>query len=109
MNKLIFVLFILFSAKVGAQTSALAFSDSLYNIGSYSEAISHLQKISPKTGAVYLKLADAFKAKGNLTKAMENYKIVLEEDPGQVLTAVKYGKLLSQTGNLDAADSIFPD
>lgn len=107
MNKLIFVLFILFSAKVGAQTPALAFSDSLYNIGSYSEAISHLQKISPKTGAVYLKLADAYKAKGNLTKAMENYKIVLEEDPGQVLTAVKYGKLLSQTGNLDAADSIF--
>jgi tetratricopeptide (TPR) repeat protein len=100
-----FILFIVIKAE--AQTSALAIADSLYAVGNYSEAIEELQKSDTRSQAVLLKLAQAQKANGNPTAALENYKSVLESNPDRVLTAVEYAKLLASSGKLKEADSIF--
>ena len=108
MNKYLFSIIILITAtKAEAQTSALAMADSLYAVGNYSEAIELLESSEPKSEAVYNKLAKAWQAKGNPAEALRNYRIVLQKSPERVLTAVAYGKLLSKTGKLQEADSIF--
>ncbi len=84
-------------------------ADSLYAVGNYSEAIDQLENTSSTSVAVYSRLAKAWEAKGNPAEAAKNYRIVLEKDPERVLTAVAYGKLLSNIGKHEAADSIFAD
>ena len=107
-NKFLFSFIILITAtKAGAQTSALATADSLYAVGNYSEAIEQLENIDPKSEAMHSRLAKAWEARGIYPKALDNYRIVLEKDPERVLTAVAYGKLLSKTGKIEEADSIF--
>lgn len=109
MNKLAILLFVLLFSKAGAQTSALAVSDSLYAIGNYSEAIENLNEIGSKNEMVFLKLAQNYRAKGNFKRALENYKKVLKKAPKRMITAVNYGNLLFKTGQLNAADSLFSD
>ncbi|NJW52357.1 tetratricopeptide repeat protein [Salinimicrobium sp. CDJ15-91] len=99
---------LLFAAtKAEAQTSALAIADSLYAVGNYSGAINELENSEIRSEAVLLKLAQAQKANGNILAALENYEAVMKSSPERILTAVEYAKLLSSTGNLQEADSIF--
>ena len=98
---------ILIISKAGAQPSALAVADSLYAVGDYSQAIKTLMRTEPKTEQVYLKLARAFQAKGNLKEAGTYYEIVLKKNPEQILTKIDHAKLLMKIGKLNKADSIF--
>lgn len=108
MNKFLFSLIIFITAtKAEAQTSALAMADSLYAVGNYSGAIEQLETLDPKSDAVHSRLARAWEARGIFQKALENYRIVLEKNPDRLLSAVAYGKLLSQIGEFSEADSIF--
>ncbi|MHA6278683.1 tetratricopeptide repeat protein [Salinimicrobium sp. CAU 1759] len=105
--KSIIIIFLFIAIKAEAQTSALAVADSLYSVGNYSEAIKELERSDQKSEAVLLKLAQAQKANGNISAALASYKAVMESNPEKLLTAVEYAKLLSSTGNLQEADSIF--
>ncbi|MDX1751572.1 MAG: tetratricopeptide repeat protein [Salinimicrobium sediminis] len=105
--KFFIILLLLSATKAEAQTSALAIADSLYAVGNYSEAVEELEKSGTRSEAVLLKLARAQKANGNTAAALDNYKTVLELNPERILTAVEYAKLLSSTGKLKEADSIF--
>ena len=107
MNKFFFFLILFAVTKAGAQTSALAIADSLYAVGNYSGAIEKLEESGSRSEEILLKLARAQKANGNPAAALEHYQTVLRSNPGRVLTAVEYAKLLSVTGKLKTADSIF--
>ncbi|MGI0105193.1 tetratricopeptide repeat protein [Salinimicrobium sp. WS361] len=107
--KNLFIIIIIFSTKAEAQTSALAMADSLYAVGDYSGAIQELEKVNSQSEAVLLKLAQAHKAQGNPAAALSYYKTVLEVNPKKLLTAVAYARLLSSTGKLEQADSIFQE
>ena len=108
MNKALFLVLLLFIAtKAEAQTSALTIADSLYAVGNFSEAIEELEKSGKNSEAVLLKLARAQKANGNPAAALKYYENVLESNPGRILAAVEYAKLLSANGKLKEADSIF--
>ncbi|SOC79789.1 Tetratricopeptide repeat-containing protein [Salinimicrobium sediminis] len=105
--KFFIILLLLSATKAEAQTSALAIADSLYAVGNYSEAIEELEKFGDKSEVILLRLAQAQKANGNMAAALANYNSVLESNPERILTAVEYAKLLSSTGKLKEADSIF--
>ena len=107
MNKFFFLLFLFIATKAEAQTSALAIADSLYAVENYSGAIEELERSGSKSEAVLLKLAQAQKANGNIVAALDNFRNVINSNPDRILTSVEYGKLLSSTGNLQEADSIF--
>ena len=107
MSKYIIILILFAFFKAGAQTSALAVADSLYAVGDYPQAINALERTEPKTEQVYLKLARAFQAQGNLKEAGANYEIVLEKNPERILTKIDHAKLLMKIGELNKADSIF--
>lgn len=106
-SRLLFIFLLVAATKAEAQTSALAIADSLYAVGNYSEAIEELEKLNSGSETVLLKLAQAKRASGNQHAALEDFKTVLEKNPERILTAVEYAKLLSTTGNLTMADSIF--
>ncbi len=106
MNRFLFLLVLFTAIKAEAQTSALSIADSLYAVGNYSEAIKELQKATP-TVEIEIKLARIQKAKGDSFTALGTYKKVLEKEPDRVLAAVEYAKLLSTTGKLQEADSLF--
>ncbi len=108
MNKIFILVLILIACKAEAQTSALAIADSLYAVGEYSEAIKKLEAISNKNESLHLKLAKYQASKGDPKQALQHYKIILEQNPDKVLTALNYGKLLKKTGGmLEKADSLF--
>lgn len=107
MSKIGLIILLLFVSKVEAQTSALAVSDSLYAVGEYDKAIKELKKISPKTEKIHLKLAKNYAANRETEAAIFQYKKVLENSPNRVLTAVSYGRILAEAGQLKKADSVF--
>ncbi len=106
-SNIFFLLLLLTAIKAEAQTSALANADSLFAVGNYFEAIEELEKFGDKSEAILLRLAQAQTVNGNMAAALTNYNSVLESNPERVLTAVEYAKLLSSTGKLKEADSIF--
>ncbi|WP_240793848.1 tetratricopeptide repeat protein [Antarcticibacterium arcticum] len=93
--------------KAGAQTPALTFADSLYAVGNSAEAIKTLEEVSPKSPVVYSKLARYQSATGNLDAALTNYEILLNQEPGRVLTAMDYAATLIKKGRLESADSLY--
>lgn len=93
--------------KAEAQTSALAVADSLYAVGEYDKAIAEIQKIQPKSEGAYLRLAKFNRADGRIEEALQNYELVLARNPKRLLTAMDYGELLSRSGKLKKADSLF--
>ncbi|MCM4161572.1 tetratricopeptide repeat protein [Antarcticibacterium flavum] len=97
----------LLAAKAGAQAPALAVADSLFAVGETTAALEHLEEIDPKTEAVYLKLAKYQSATGRNAAAMENYQIVLKENPERVLTTINYAKALAKAGLFREADSLY--
>lgn len=107
MSRSLLLLLLFAFNKAGAQTSALATADSLFAVGNFHHAIEELQKTEPQSPAILMKLAQVQKASGNPVAALETYKTILKENPGRVLTAVAYAKLLSVTGRLKEADSLF--
>jgi tetratricopeptide (TPR) repeat protein len=107
MNRYFTIIIILLAAKAGAQSPALAVSDSLYAVGEYSQAIVQLHKIDVVTEVVHLKLAKTFQAYGNFNDAEKHYELVLKENPERILTTLDYAKLLLKTGKFKKADSLF--
>lgn len=101
------IVFLATTITINAQTSVLPAADSLYAVGEYAEAIEKLEKVSPKSEAIYLKLAKFQAARGNTSAAIENYRIVLEKDPERVLTAIEYAKVLMKANRFSEADSLF--
>lgn len=93
--------------RVGAQTPTLVIADSLYAVGNYAESIQKLEEISEPTEATYSRLAKFYLATGDLSSALKYYKLVLDNNPNKVLTAVDYGETLIKAGNLNSADSLF--
>lgn len=63
--------------------------------------------MEPKTEQVYLKLARAYQAIGNLKEAATCYEIVLKKNPERILSRVDHAKLLIKIGEFNTADSIF--
>lgn len=92
--------------KAEAQTSALPIGDSLYAVGSYHQAIQVWDQVQPKDERLYLKLARAYQAQGNLNAALENYAVAAGAID-QTIARTEYGKLLIKTNNFKKADSIF--
>ncbi len=90
-----------------AQDEQIKTADSLAAVGKHLEAIELLKNIEPKAEKIHLKLAKYQQAKGLDESALENYKKVLEMNPGRILTAVDYGELLIENRNLKKADSLF--
>ncbi len=90
-----------------SQEDVLKTADSLSAVGEKKEAITLLKDLEPKTATVYLKLAKIYQANGENEEALENYKILLDQNPKKILTAVDYGELLLESGKLDLADSLF--
>lgn len=107
MNKFFFLLILFAAIKAGAQTSALAIADSLFALGNYSKTIKELEKIPEKSDAVRFRMAKSYEAGGNYDAALDNYSIVVANDPQKVLAASAYGKLLKITGQLQKADTVF--
>lgn len=107
MNKLFIIVFLFAIVKAEAQTSALAVSDSLYAVGNYSEAIKVLKNISSASETVNLKLARGYKARGDFNEAEKYFKLVLQQNPERILSALELGKLLIIQQKLEKADSIF--
>lgn len=104
MNRFLTVILLIGSVTiVGAQnTSAILLGDSLYALGNYSKAIDHYKKVENSEE----KIARAYLAIGNNTKALQFYDKAVQID-SSVLTRYRYGKLLSQTGRYQKADSLF--
>lgn len=107
MSKIGLIILLIFVSKVGAQTSALAVSDSLYAVGEYDKSIAALKEISPKSEKIHLKLAKNYAANRETEAALFQYKKVIKDNPNRVLTAVSYGELLAEAGQLEQADSVF--
>ncbi|PTX44589.1 pentatricopeptide repeat protein [Christiangramia gaetbulicola] len=82
-------------------------ADSLATVGKNTEAIELLKQTDPKTGKIYLRLAQIQKSIDQNDQALENYQKVLELNPALVLAAQEYGELLLESGKLDKADSLF--
>lgn len=105
MNKVLLLL--CFISQAGAQNaSALRIADSLYALGNYNEAITNYKKAG-NSAAIYTKLAKSYDAAGNTSEALEYYKRSLDLNPNATITAYQYAKLLSEAGDLKAADSLF--
>ncbi|MCP9198776.1 tetratricopeptide repeat protein [Gramella sp. GC03-9] len=92
-----------------SQTEILKTADSLSAVGETTKAVELLKSIEPKTESVYLKLAKIQQASRQNEEALQNYKTVLDQSPGKILTAVDYGELLLETGKADMADSLFTE
>ena len=107
MQKLIYLFLLIFLSKAGAQAPALNVADSLYAVGNYADAIISLEAVTPVTGAVNIRLARSYQAKGKFEEAKAHYEKVLEEDPEKVLTLLDYASLLEKSGDLEKADSVF--
>ena len=78
MQKLICLFLLIFLSKAGAQAPALNVADSLYAVGNYADAIISLEAVTPVTGAVNIRLARSYQAKGKFEEAKAHYEKVLE-------------------------------
>jgi len=108
LNKTILLSIILISIfKAEAQTpSALKVGDSLFALGDYSKAIKEYKKGSENEVQLF-KLAQTYKALGNISQAIHYYEAVLLLDSKNAMAQYNYGKLLTDSGNYKKADSIF--
>jgi len=108
MKSLAVALFLVLIAKAEAQTvSALAIADDFYKTGNYSEAIEGYLGLSETEYA--FQIAKSYEAIGNSNESIKYYKIGLKNDPENQVALSNYGKLLSSTGQLIKADSVFAD
>ncbi|WP_394907772.1 tetratricopeptide repeat protein [uncultured Mesonia sp.] len=95
--------------RVEAQTSTLALADSLFTIGQYDEALNLYQKQKPKSVGIYEKMANSYRALGNLNAAIKAYKQAIRINPDLVVAKINYAKLLKVNRNYKKADSVFTD
>ncbi|WP_046743842.1 tetratricopeptide repeat protein [Kordia zhangzhouensis] len=106
MKKLFYVCAICFAFKVEAQISTLSVADSLYQMGNFSKAISLYQTLENSNNK-NVNIAKAYKALGNLQKAIESYEKALVNDSLNSLVLYDYGKLLYSVGDLKKSLVIF--
>lgn len=109
MKKLLILLLLLNFSKAGAQTSALSVADSLVRLGKYAEAISVYEKMESPSAKIYVKMAQAYRAQGNLGSALENYELAIAGNEPLPNAVSDYGKLLYRTQKFKKADSVFQD
>ena len=108
MKKHLVVLILLVIFKAEAQTaSALAIADEFYKTGNYSKAIEGYMALSEIKYA--FQIAKSYEAIGNSNESLRYYELGLKNDPENQIALSKYGKLLSSTGQLIKADSVFAD
>ncbi|WP_299213571.1 tetratricopeptide repeat protein [uncultured Dokdonia sp.] len=93
--------------KAEAQSSALTVADSLYAVGSYTNAIQEYQRVSEQNEKAQLQIARSYKGLGNIKAALEAYKNSLSLDSEQPIAATEYGRLLITRGKYVTADTIF--
>lgn len=107
--KLHLSIFLIFSCPLFlfSQSEVLKSADSLAAVGDHNSAITLLEELESKSSQVYLKLAKFQQAQGKNKDALANYKKVLQQNPDRVLTALDYGELLLENGDLKLADSVF--
>ncbi len=81
-------------------------ADSLFALGTYSQAIS-LYKNLPENATVLYKLAMCYESSGNNKEALKYYKAALKISKNSLSTAYRYGKLLIKSAQYKKADSLF--
>ena len=99
------ILFLLSVAKVGAQSSTLAVSDSLYAVGNYTLAINEYAKES--SYIAQLQIARAYNAIGNYDKALVQYENIVQKNKSQELAKYELGRLYLKLKKYDLAKSVF--
>lgn len=106
MNKIIVIVLLSISFIAEAQSvSALAVADDFYKTGNYSKAIEGYVALSETEYA--FQIAKSYEAIGNSNEAIKYYEIGLKNDPENQVALSNYGKILSTTGQLVKADSVF--
>lgn len=102
MNKFLIAI-IFFTAIADAQNaSAIRVGDSLFALGDYSKAITYFEEVNETE-----KIAIAYDAMGNGTKALQFYEKALSAKETNLLSQYNYGKLLLKASRYQKADSIF--
>lgn len=91
MRKLIFSLILLIYGKAGAQSSALVVADSLYVLGSYSNAINEYAKVGSLEAEH--QIARSYNAMGNYEKAVLQYQAVIQKNTSNLLAQFELGKI----------------
>jgi len=93
MKKIFLLLISILSIKAGAQTSALAVADSLFQLGNYSKAISFYEKDVDKSIYTLTKIAQSYVGLGANRKAIPYYENIVLKDSTQLITQYELGKL----------------
>ncbi len=107
MKKIFLLLISILSIKAEAQTSALAVADSLFQLGSYSKAISFYEKVADKNTYSQTKIAQAYVGLGAYRKAISYYEIIVEKDSTQLISKYELGKLYYKIKASEKAFSCF--
>ncbi|NQY29294.1 MAG: tetratricopeptide repeat protein [Flavobacteriaceae bacterium] len=107
MKKIFLLLISIISIKAEAQTSALAVADSLFQLGSYSKAISFYEKDVDKSSYSQTKIAKAYIGLGTYRKAIPYYKTIVLNDSTQLITQYELGKLYYKTKASEKAFNCF--
>lgn len=107
LRRFLLVFALLFASQVFPQSSMLREADSLSAVGKTKEAISLLKSTGDQSEKTLLKLANFQKKENQNEEALKNYKIILQNNPARVLTALDYGELLLEERKLETADSLF--
>ncbi|WP_348661685.1 tetratricopeptide repeat protein [Croceibacter atlanticus] len=106
-NKLItyILISICIITKAQSQDRALAIADSLYAIGSYTNAIKAYNSSSYKNNRL-LKIAKAYEALGQTNSALKYYKSFIKDNPKSTTAILAYAKLLISKNDFKTADSL---
>ena len=106
-NKLItyILISICIITKAQSQDRALAIADSLYAVGSYTNAIKAYNSSSYKNNRL-LKIANAYEALGQTNSALKYYKSFIRVNPKSTTAILAYAKLLISKNDFKTADSL---
>jgi len=105
-TRIVFVCIVIFTIKVGAQTSILNAADSLYVQGNYTKAIAHY-KLYENPQEVSYKIAQAYQAIGNYQEALNYYKKSIQYNPDNQLVKYDYAKSLYKTKRFNEASVLY--
>lgn len=107
LKRLLILLLLLNFPQVGAQPPICYAADSLVQLGKYAEAISVYENINPPSGKIYLKIAQAYRAQGNLGKAIQNYELAFSNHHFLPAAEATYGELLAHAHQFQKAERVF--
>lgn len=102
-----FVIIVLLSIEVGAQTPTLSIADSLYALGDYTKAINSYAKMG--TPKAHLQIARAYNAIENYDKSIIQYENVIGRDSSLQIAKFELGKLFLKINDPKNAAYVFLD